>query len=290
MSKLLLIRQKESKCNGTVTLNIPQLNNIGNQVFIYLIGRLYAEKHKLNLITKMPDSPYRVIDNVSFGRPYPVLRKYIINDKSYDAKKNELNYHGPGNYHFFGYFQFENIIYENIDRIKEIINFKQNKCNQICLHLRLGDFYNKERHLIISINYYIDCIKRFGGDYDKVYIVSNKINKEWEKKYMEKLFDKIRELNKEPIFNNNTIEEDIKILINSKTLITSNSTFCFLPVVLSEKSNIISFPYTGENVLPNNDIIRWPNNPIIFKYNKKDNYHFNYEFSKNKNDYFEKLF
>ena len=42
--------------------------------------------------------------------------------------------------------QFENIIYENIDRIKEIINFEQNKCNQICLHLRLGDFYNKERH------------------------------------------------------------------------------------------------------------------------------------------------
>lgn len=51
---------------------------------------------------------------------------------------------------------------------------------------------------------------------------------------------------------------------------------------------IISFPYTGLDILPNEKISKWNNNPQIFKYNKDKKFTFNIEYSNNIIDYFEK--
>ena len=275
-------------CNGTVILNY--YGRYGNMLFIYFIGRLYAEKYNLNLITNIENMYFKINNPVNYGVPPNDLKTYQINDNLYNKETNNLPYYGPGKYIFNGYFQYENIFFENKEKILNYIDLKYEKKDICTIHVRLDDYFlPNNRHLIINKNYYLDCIKKYGNKYEKIYIVCDKLRYDWEKDYMSQLIEGIKNINKEPIYFENSIMEDLMILYQSNCIITSNSTFCFWASFFSKSDKIIAFPYTGMDISYNKNIKEWSNKPIIFKYNN-DNYISNLDYSNNIIDYFEDIF
>ena len=107
---------------------------------------------------------------------------------------------------------------------------------------------------------------------------------------MAELISKIKLLNKNPIYKVNTINNDIISILQSNYIVTSNSTFCFWAVFFSKAEKIISFPYLGIDVLPNNKLKKWNNDPQIFKYNKNNRFIFNNNYSSNIIDFFQKMY
>ena len=77
-------------------------------------------------------------------------------------------------------------------------------------------------------------------------------------------------------------------IIDSNIIITSNSTFCFWPMILSYAYKIVSFPYFGFDVNINNEVCKWPGNQQIFKYSN-EKYVLNYDFNKDIIKYFENM-
>jgi hypothetical protein len=277
-----------TESNGELRVKLD--GRYGNKLFIYYNSRIFAEKNKLNLITNIPEGPLSIIDNKYFGIPPQNMERFVINDKDFNKDRNCYNYQGPGNYFFEGYFQIEDIIHENLDLVKSWINYNINKKNIITLHVRLGDFYFPDsRHLIISQEYYVDCIKKYGNDYHDVYIICESIKDRWENLYMDRLKEKIRDIGKNPIHESKSFKDDYQYIIDSNIIITSNSTFCFWPMLLSNADKIISFPYFGIDINLDNSLGYWSGNQKIFKYNKDSKYIFNYEYSNNIINYFENM-
>jgi len=80
-------------------------------------------------------------------------------------------------YIFDGYFQYEENFYLNKERILNMVVEKYKTEDYFSIHVRLGDYYlPNNRHLIINSDYYIDCIKKYGENYEKIYIICDKLN------------------------------------------------------------------------------------------------------------------
>lgn len=279
----------QNTCNGT--LELPPTNvGYGNQLFIYFMGRIFAEKHHLNLINPAPSGCFNISKNNRFGNPPSGLRKYALDDRAYDQSTDEIQYYGKGHYLIRGHFQFENALYKNKNLVLSWITYAVNPEDTVSIHVRLDDFYAKQRHLIININYYIDCIKKYADSYSEVQIVCDKLRRPWEVKYMKSLMSRIANLNKTPIYKPNSIADDMKTIYNSSVIITSNSTFCFWATFLSNAQKIISFPYSGLDVLRNNTLRRWKNNASFFRYDKDSRFLFNYEYNSKVINFFEKMY
>ena len=281
-------------CNGYVKIRYH--GRYGNKLFIYFIARVYAEEHNLNLIDELDDIFFKIKEPINYGNiTNDNLNTYVIQDK--DINNNKLPYYGKGIYIFDGYFQFEDIFYENKDKICSFIDLNYKKKDIFTLHIRLDDYFypnsrnkNYNRNIIVSLDYYVDCIKKYAGNYKDIYIVCDKLRYKWEKKYMDELISKIKLLNKNPIYKVNTINNDIISILQSNYIVTSNSTFCFWAVFFSKAEKIISFPYLGIDVLPNNKLKKWNNDPQIFKYNKYNRFIFNNNYSSNIIDFFQKMY
>lgn len=275
--------------NGTLKINLQ--GRYGNQLFIYFNARIFAEKNRLNLLTEYPLEGLKIKKPINFGDLPKNLEKIIINDNSYNSEKKCYIYKGKGDYYFDGYFQIEDIIYDNLDLIKSWIDYSINKKDIAVIHLRLGDFYLKDsRHLIISQDYYINCIEKYVSNYKEIIIICDSLKKPWEKIFMDTFKEKIIKIGKNPIYQEQSIINDYQSIIDSNLIITSNSTFCFWPMILSNASKIICFPYFGIDIDINNNVCKWQGNQKIFKYNNDKKYIFNYDFNKNIIEYFEKMY
>jgi hypothetical protein len=128
-------------------------------------------------------------------------------------------------------------------RISNILNYKTKHEvkpdeNDLTLHIRLRDFYDKDRNTsqIYDPDYLKNIIKQI--KYDKLYIVSDKVNEEWEKKYIEEF----NEFN--PIIISGLLGDDFDFLLNSKKLITSASTMCWLAAFLGTAKEV-HIPYNS---------------------------------------------
>ena len=180
-----------NKSNGYIKLNY--YGGYGNQLFIYFMARLYGEKHNLTLITEIKNNYIKlkknsIDENIIFDED---LKTYTLRDKDFNIKNNELPYYGRGIYIFDGYFQYEEIFYLNKERILNMVVEKYKTEDYFSIHVRLGDYYlPNNRHLIINCDYYIDCIKKYGENYEKIYIICDKLNERWEKLYIFKLINK----------------------------------------------------------------------------------------------------
>ena len=272
--------------NGNLEVKLE--GRYGNQLFMYFNARIFSEKNKLNLTTNPPDGALDIINNKTFGTTPKGLKNIIIHDNCYNSKDNCYNYQGNGNYLFQGYFQKEEIIHENLNLVKSWINYNIDKKNYAVIHIRLSDFYNPDRSLIISQNYYIDSIKKYCKNYKDIIIVHESLNYVWEYMYINNLKEKIKNLDKNIIYKNNSIKDDYKCIINSNLIITSNSTFCFWPMILSNADKIVSFPYFGYNIEKKWSVCKWPGEHSVFQY-KNNNYILNNIYDDNIIKYFENM-
>jgi len=281
---LLKTIKKRDKSNGTVVCKYK--GRFGNQLFIYFAARIFAEKNKLNLKSTIDQNWLNIKENIKFFQKPTELQTIIVDESSYNDSNNTIKYSGKGNYIFDGFFQYEKYFYENKQLLLSFIDLNIKNKNIATMHVRLDDYLSNVRHVVISINYYIDCIKRFCKEYKNIYIICDKLRFKWERIYMDKLISKIKELNKNVIYEIRTMNEDLNLMATSDIIITSNSTFCFWAAFLSKASSIIQYPYFGYDLLRNGTIKKWDEKTNVFKI-KSENTIVNDTFSNNIYDYFE---
>jgi len=107
--------------------------------------------------------------------------------------------------------------------------------NDIVIHLRLDDFiqYPGKTSDIIPPQYYTELLEKMKKDSQKVYIICDKIKYDWEFKYLE-FFKKWN-----PRLIQDTLKSDIALMRDSKILLHSNSSLCWIVSYLSNKTQRI---------------------------------------------------
>jgi hypothetical protein len=123
--------------------------------------------------------------------------------------------------------------------ISQFINHDNHKLpisdNDVVLNLRLDDFIQlpRERSDILLPSYYIEMLNRVIKTPDtKIYIICDKIRYTWEQEYIDS-FKHYNVVIGIPGYNG-SIQDDFKIMRDCKTLIHSNSTFCWMASFLSK--------------------------------------------------------
>jgi hypothetical protein len=101
--------------------------------------------------------------------------------------------------------------------------------NDLVIHIRSGDIFKKNPHkkyLTPPLSYYINIIEK--NSYDNIYLISeDKLNP---------CINRLLELFPKIIFNLQSLEQDIKIILGANNLVMSYGTF--IPQLLNFSSNI----------------------------------------------------
>lgn len=214
----------------------------GNQLFRYLTAKLFTVKFKH---TYVPNNEFLCKD-------YTI----VTDDNIVDVLENKNNI-AINNIVLKGYFQKSNLFLNNREELLNII-FNENNNDYwshentvihvkdyiinsthsikltpdaIVVSLRLDDFIQLPCATsdIIPPQYYIDILNKLNTQTSPIYIVCDKINHDWEKKYVEH-FEKWN-----PIVIQNTLIHDIALMRDCKTLVHSNSSLCWIISFLSNK-------------------------------------------------------
>jgi hypothetical protein len=145
---------------------------------------------------------------------------------------------------------FQNCVYINknenlIKTFFELPAFEKNT-KDIVLHVRLDDKVhtdnisqptNWDDAEIVHPDYYKKILD--SETYEKVYIVVDKINYDWEKKYLSH-FEKYN-----PIIISQSPHEDFMFMRTFNKIITSTSTFAYWSAFLSDAEKIYTFEMAG---------------------------------------------
>lgn len=227
--------------------------NFGNNLFQYfaaeIIRKIYDYEHveptfhiNLEFNTSINEKTYQdIIDAYLDGHTIPLDTSKDILMLGYfqrsDIFKVEREY-------LRSLFNENNMRHvSNRIKIGNIVKYKTNHTivpgeNDITLHLRLGDFYDKkDKTSQIFDPHEIKSIIK-GLDYDKCYIVVNKVTEDWEREYMA-VFD---ELN--PIIVSGNLGDDFDFMMKSKKIFTSASTMSWMAAFLGNASEVY-IPYNS---------------------------------------------
>ena len=128
--------------------------------------------------------------------------------------------------------------------IKDFFQIQHNQSlneNDIVMSLRLDDFIhtNEIKSDILPPEYYLNILENEMEKGGKLFIVSDKIILDWEKKYIE-YFQKWN-----PIMVSEELDVDFALMRDCPILIHSNSTLCWMASFLSEKKTKRYIPKTN---------------------------------------------
>jgi hypothetical protein len=179
---------------------------------------------------------------------------YSIISSLGDDKKMYLKPFLEGNWFFDGFYQFDYHIRDNLPYIRglftedneDIINDNYRVCdivkginkyninfndNDIVTHVRLDDFLNGG--IVMDHKSVSKIIKGIENKGD-IYVVSDKINSEFEVKYMR---DFKSEINYK-LISNTDMFKDLAYLWKSPNLICNNSTFCWIAAIFGDHKRV----------------------------------------------------
>jgi len=115
--------------------------------------------------------------------------------------------------------------------------------NDLVLHIRLDDFIHQVHNSnILDVNYYFNSVIESNLIYkwNKIWIVVDKLNNDFDKKYIIFLVKKLNNHNITNIkFHQKTFLEDWNFCIKSTNFISSNSTFALTSILLSNMKYVI---------------------------------------------------
>jgi len=177
--------------------------NVEHKFFDLKIIEEYFNQYKNDIILKCPQGFFF---NRKFTEIYNDKEKYIKNSI---IKKDLLK---------------KSFLVKDINKLDE---------NDIVVHIRSGDIFNKNPHYNYvppPLSYYVKELNK--KEYNKIIIVcEDKINP---------VVDKLLELYKNSVYTQNTLEEDIKIVLGATNILSSVGTFVKSLIILS---NNIKYHY-----------------------------------------------
>lgn len=216
-----------------VTINYK--GRLGNTIFQYCLGRIIAEKLNYKLNGKLNEFTYATeLHGKEFSNPVDVLSNHVIDLDAILDNKTDRKILLNGYFHDIKYFyNFKNEI-SNWLRINN--SYRIPNSNDLVLHVRGGDQYNKVPHPqqpIVPFSFYKNIIEN--ETFDKLYVVtefsSDIMVKKLSKNY------KLEIISQSPI-------EDYYFMLNSKKLVLSLSTLPWWAGWMSNAEKIY-FPLYG---------------------------------------------
>jgi hypothetical protein len=207
---------------------------------------------------------------------------YSIISSFGEEKKTYLKPFLESNWFFDGFYQFDYHIKDNLSFIKglftedneERINDEYRVCdivkginkhldtisfntNDIVTHVRLDDFLNGG--IVMdhkSISKLIDSVENKGD----VYVVTDKLRKPFEIKYMKEFKDDI----KYKLISNEDMFKDLAYLFKAPNLICNNSTFCWIAAIFGEHKQVyipknkgLNYPQQFEKIKESDIVYDW---------------------------------
>lgn len=250
----------------------------GNNLFQYLTMKIIQNK----LLDNNRDYKY-VYNNVNTDD-----NTFIINDDNYKEILENINIIPfCNNIYLDGYFISDTHIIENKEFIKTIINdnnnenindiyrvkdiseslakykyYINNDDNELIMHIRLDDFL--EHKICMNIENYFKYIPKLPSHLNKIVIIIDKINKEWEMHFIYYLIKCIKDNGREyQIEINNELLRDFSRIYYSKNFFSSNSTFSYMAGLLGEHT--LTWCPTNKTIYPQYIINKFDNNTVTIE-------------------------
>lgn len=261
--KLMLCYDKKciyQKINGGfgnqlfMLFNLLSLSKEYNLNMIPYFDENYIENYKNeNNIIRKPYSDYNILKNIKF---YDKINNNFCIFEEKEFIYNKINLKNDNNYELRGFFQSYKYFWKNINNIKNNLNIDYNLIKNIisyykkfnkdilCIHIRLGDYVNKnDYHPVQSVDYFKKSLSYFNLNNYQIILFSDDFEHAIEiLKTLNLSFKKASE------YSNND-EVQFYMLMLSQVRICSNSSFSLMSCYLNEMYNFIE---DCEYIFPNN--------------------------------------
>jgi hypothetical protein len=239
---------------------VKMQGGLGNQLFQYSFGR-YLEK-KLDTVVQFDVNWYNgakfkleikslgleinrcsIIDYLKiFGVfVHPKIagkaNSILSVDAGYISETNEPQY--TDNKYYDGYWQKYRFVKESIDFLRDNIfvdrsssgiqPFKKN--NTVALHIRGGDYFKSDNHIVLGIEYYRKAVNQIKEKVEKpqFHVFTNDI------KYAKEIISKL-ELSNYNVISSSDATHDFLKMTTCNHYITANSTYSWWAAVLGKGS------------------------------------------------------
>lgn len=199
---------------GRLGNNINQLSNIINIAITY--------KH--NIIFKVDHKYFNLSIIEKYFNKYNNSEK--ITDKDYFFNKSNLPY---SNDIFTQNIEERNKLLQKAFLINDINKLPE---NDLVIHIRSGDIFNSNPHqgyVPMPLSYYIKQIDKY--KYQKIHIVCEDT--------VNPVVNKLLELYKNSVYEKNTLEKDINLILGATNIIFSIGTFVPSLMLLSDNIKYI---------------------------------------------------
>jgi hypothetical protein len=232
-----------------MSVTIGYTGRFGNNIFQYVNARLFAEKWDLQLKTEFPH-PEIIKFKKQIGSldiTYPTI--YVTEDNLDYLLQLDGGKHA--HFDFNGFFQQSKRYMPYRNQIKSwlVKPYKTTNFKDIVIHLRADDYGKAHR---IHPDWFLNTLSK--ETFDKIYIVSNPIDKDYYQYFANRHLD--------AIWISDTVKHDFEFIASFNKIICSNSTFCWWAAFLGNPERV----YTFAKWLPNNpqiDLTELPNG-IVF--------------------------
>jgi hypothetical protein len=219
-----------------------------NNVFQFFAAHIIKKIYNLSEVKKM--------NSISDATSYKIVDEnlYIKIIKSINEGDTPPDLGVYTDIVMIGYFQNSIVMKDYRDYLKSLFNKENSEVindtvktdqvikplsftaglNDLVMHIRLDDYATNGGSDIFSPQQLLEIIKDI--NYEKLYIVCDKLRYDWEVKYI----TYFRHLN--PILIQNSMLDDFNFIVNANKILLSASTFSYIAAFLSNASEI-HIPY-----------------------------------------------
>ena len=218
-----------------MSVEVGYTGGFGNNLFQYAVGRAFAEKNGLELVSTLPHPFKTTVPKSGWVHDTPLIE---INEGNIDE-----HFEAPAKmarYYVTGYFQQSMRYVRNRDMIRGFFDFPKLPKNtkDIVVHLRQDDYGLAHR---IHWSWYLKILE--AESFQRLYIVT--MNRELHADYLSK-FAKW-----EPTVVNQQYLQDFTFISSFDKMIIANSTFSWWAAFLGDPSKVYVFkPWLPKGVGP----------------------------------------
>lgn len=211
---------------------------LGNNIFQYVFARILAENNDLALVTEWIKQDFLKSTPAKDGmantsKPQVMVSDWYEDERTYDGCL-EKDWRGA-NVLMRGFFQYSKAVWPYRDRIRGFFveKFPCTEPDAIVMHLRLGDFWNKDVDSVIHPSWYQACLQKLKyqpGSRKLYLVVENKDDP------LVRYYAKFR-----PIIVSSNPKDDFRLISSCGTVICSNSTFSWWAAFLGHPERVFTF-------------------------------------------------
>lgn len=198
----------------------------GNHLYFYLHAEKMRKKNERYFISYIPNMN-------DWLHIFPSLSKFTLQKEEISILDNKITMNSYYQTYNEDYNQDELISFITSYLKKDILEINKNRREELVIHVRRGDFYNKENFPYYAFQqslYFKEALRKIDlKNINDIYIATDDI--EWCKSNLDFIAS---EFNLKIHYPNKSQEDDFLMLTRAKKIILSNSTFAYWAAYINE--------------------------------------------------------